>query len=113
MTRPITRFPKILLPLVALIGVSLLYNLYGQKSLTDYYKNAKQVNDASFAPPADSPGLKGASGETGTATAAARGAKLDDLESVHLPDHGTFFFGPTSFDVKIPKQFKFDPSDDW
>lgn len=108
MTRPITRFPKILLPLVALIGVSLLYNLYGQKSLTDYYKNAKQVYDASFAPPVDSPGLKGAS-----ATAAARGAKLDDLESVHLPDHGTFFFGPTSFDVKIPKQFKFDPSDDW
>jgi len=39
--------------------------------------------------------------------------QLDDMKKVHRPDHGTFYFGPTSDEVMIPQEFVINPIDNW
>lgn len=100
-----TRFIKILLPLFILIALSFFYNIHELLGLDSYVKSILDNYDASFGAPAteSSPKLKGGK----------KSFKLDDLRKVHRPDHGTFFFGPTSDEVRIPEEFVFDPADDW
>ena len=42
-----------------------------------------------------------------------RGYKWEELKKEHRPDHGTFYFGPHSQQIKIPTDAKLDPRDDW
>ena len=104
-----TRFIKILLPLFALIALSFFSNIHELVDLDGYAKSIKSSYDASFgAPPVDAPGL-----ESPGLKGSKKSFRLDDIKKVHRPDHGTFFFGPTSADIKIPEEHVIDVAADW
>lgn len=102
--RTTTRFLKIILPFVALIASSYLFNIRELVDIEEYTNSIKSSYDASFGVPrVESPGLKGSK----------MSFRLDDMRKVHRPDHGTFFFGPTSVDIKIPDEHAIDIAADW
>jgi hypothetical protein len=103
------RFYRILLPLFLLIILSLFYNVYELDYLKDYMASMKKTYDLSFDVPLTGGGLKGSVKASGDVI----GRSLDEMKKIHRPDHGTFFFGPTSLDVRIPEEFVFHPEDDW
>ena len=118
MARSIERSPgfiKVLFPLFTLIILSIIYNFRSLLDLQSYADLIQDKYDASFGVPVSGGGLKGSSAASSKKAIEKERVmmKWEHMEQVHRPDHGTFFFGPTSEDIEIPEEFIWDPSDEW
>lgn len=71
-------------------------------------KSVRDTYDSSFGAPGSSGGNDGT-----VASPVNAEMELDEMEKVHRPDHGTFFFGSRSDEIGIPEEFVFEPGDDW
>jgi hypothetical protein len=91
---------KTLGPLIALVVASFIFNAHELFDLQSYFKTITGYYDESF----NAPVVKGSHPHV---------YKWEELKKEHLPDHGTFFFGPTSHQIKIPKNATYEPYSDW
>ena len=102
---------RLLLPLLFLVLGSFVYNLRETVDLNAYMTSVRDTYDASFgAPPIE---LEHSSATKKTELLVNAKMELDEMEKVHRPDHGSFFFGSRSDEITIPDEFVFEPSDDW
>ena len=102
---------RLLLPLLFLVLGSFVYNLRETVDLNAYTTSVRDTYDASFGPPPIE--LEHSSATKKTELLVNAKMELDEMEKVHRPDHGSFFFGSRSDEITIPDEFVFEPSDDW
>jgi hypothetical protein len=106
-SRSSSSFIKIIGPLSLLAIASIVYNIHYLIDLQSYTKTIISYYDQSF----DAPAIERRVNKWDDF--GMWGYKWEELKKEHRPDHGTFYFGPHSQQIKIPTDAKLDPRDDW